>query len=191
MGELVVMDQGRCWRDGGSGHVGHRSGREGWRDPGWARSEEEAGASRPGPSGAQLEAVWLACLLTPGAARPGVGCERLRPVLVLPCDPVREPLLSSPGRWFFCKMGRTVPAPRRPNEPAENWAKASGKGTGAIRSRRPWRAGLTFPASPGPSCASPGEHSANICRISEWISESRRTEISWTNTGLEEVYISV
>lgn len=48
------------------------------------------------------------------------------------------------------KMGRTIPALRRPDEPAETLAKAGGKGAGAVGCPPSWRAGLVFPASPGP-----------------------------------------
>ena len=50
-----------------------------------------------------------------------------------------------------------------------------------------WRG---FPTSPR-SLEPPKQYSANICWINEWISVTDKMEISWTNTGLEEVYICV
>lgn len=60
----------------------------------------------------------------------------------------------------------------------------------AAMSLSPWSAGPIFLTSLRPP-KPPREDSANVCWMNEWISETHTTEISWTNTGLEEEYIFV
>lgn len=163
------MDQGQRTHGPSIWPAGHRSGRRGGQGPG-------------------REAVWLARLPTLGTARPGVGRGRPRPAAALPCDPVARAAAFLPEPLVLCKTGRTVPALWRPDEPAETLV---GRGQAPSGARLPGVQGSCSLLPPGPSCESPEEHLANICRISECISESRTTEISWTNTGLEEVYIFV
>lgn len=172
-GELGVMDQGQRTHGPSIWPAGHRSGRRGGQGPG-------------------REAVWLARLPTPGTARPGVGRGRPWPAAALPCDPVAraaaflpEPLVLSTKWGEPSQLCGGQTSRQRP------WRRPVGRGQALSGARVPGVQGSCSLLPLGPSCESPEEHLANICRISECISESRTTEISWTNTGLEEVYIFV
>lgn len=172
------------------------------------------GAGRDGSGTADTWAVDLAggaSIWPAGRAGPGSGGRLASPPPdAWNCTARRGARTSAAGRGSAVRSrGEGCRLPPRAtgslqngeNRPSSAAARRAGRDLGEGR----WEGGGQAPSGPrvpgvqgscsllppGPSCESPEEHLANICRISECISESRTTEISWTNTGLEEVYIFV
>lgn len=162
------------------------------RTQAWAGGEEKGEISRPGLSGAQLEAIWLS---TPPTAPPDVGVRgavarvwfRRVSLALGHVDSLSKPLVTLQNG-----ENHHHPAARSLNEVAENLVTTSGKGTSTAMSLCPRSAGPMSPTYPRP-CGGPPKSRAlsQYLWINGWISETCTTEISWTNTGLAEVYAFV